>query len=350
MSEYWSRVFEFGIPCLVFWAVLIVSVYFDRSRFRNCIYLLLAAASAAPLFCALAGSHSAAAARVLSLAAFAGLLMVPVILIANGVIMFRREGRSLANMLSFLLGLTVGAGELCVFLLYVFPYFWAEETAMFVAGGMRVLLFVSLSVTYGSLVFAAFMSYTVLLQLIPPQKNFDYVIIHGSGLLRGREVSKLLADRLDKAIEVYRKDPTPPVMIPSGGRGSDEEITEAEAMEQYMIEHGIPADHIIREDRSTTTRENLLYSKAIIDSRPGPHYTALVTSNYHVYRAISLCREIGLECTGIGSYVAPYYWPSALIREFAAIMSGRKNLAMFLAGWLLCVIPIMNAMMDMLLQ
>ena len=350
MGGYWSRVLEFAIPCMIFWGVLAISVKIDRSKFRNCIYLLMAAASTAPLFCALAGSHSVGVSRALSLAVFIILLAVPAILIANGVVMFRREGRSLANMLSFLMGLVVGAGELCTFLLYIFPYFWAEDTARFVAGGMKVLLFVSLSVTYGSLIFAAFMSYTVLLQLIPPKRDFDYVIIHGSGLLRGREVSKLLSDRLDKAIEVYHKDPTPPVMIPSGGKGGDEEISEAEAMENYLLDHGIPKDHIIPEDRSTTTRENLLFSKKIIDGLPGPRYTALVTSNYHVYRALSICRDIGLECTGIGAHVAPYYWPSALIREFAAIMSRKKNLLIFAAGWLLTVIPAMSTILDSLLQ
>jgi uncharacterized SAM-binding protein YcdF (DUF218 family) len=253
-------------------------------------------------------------------------------------------------MLSFLMGLVVGAGELCTFLLYIFPYFWAEDTARFVAGGMKVLLFVSLSVTYGSLIFAAFMSYTVLLQLIPPKRDFDYVIIHGSGLLRGREVSKLLSDRLDKAIEVYRKDPTPPVMIPSGGKGGDEARAEAEAMEEYLLEHGISQDHIIREDRSATTRENLLFSKAIIEGRQGPRYTALVTSNYHVYRALSLCREMDLECTGIGAHVAPYYWPSAMIREFAAIILKKKHLVIFIAGWLACVMPMMYRLMNMFSQ
>ena len=189
------------------------------------------------------------------------------------------------------------------------------------------------------------MGYTLLLQIIPRKRDFDYVIIHGSGLLRGKEVSKLLSDRIDKGIEVYHKDPTPPILIPSGGKGSDEEISEAEAMEKYLLDHGIPQDHIIREDRSGTTRENLIFSKKIIDERGGNPYVALVTSNYHVYRALSLCDDIGLECTGIGAHVAAYYWPSALIREFAAIMSRKKNLLIFAAGWLMSVFPAMDMVM-----
>ena len=348
MSGYLSRVFEFAVPCLLFWGVLAVSVSADRSRFRNCIYLLLAAASTAPLFCVLSGRHALGTARALSILIFAVLLSVPFVLIENGVIMYRKEGRSLANMLSLIMGILVGVGEMCFFLFFIFPIFWSDQNSDFITTGMKVLLFISLSVMYVSVVFVSFMSYTVLLQLIPrksvsfmsytvllqliPRKrDFDYVIIHGSGLLRGREVSKLLADRIDKAIEVYEKDPTPPILIPSGGKGHDEEISEAEAMEQYLIEHGIPQDHIIRE-------------------RAADPYVALVTSNYHVYRALSLCDDIDLECTGIGAHVARYYWPSALLREFAAIMSKKKNLLIFIAGWLCSVIPAMDVVMWRVIQ
>ena len=350
MNAYWSRVTEYAIPCLIFWGVLAVSIANDRSRFKNCIYLLLAMLSTAPLFCAFTGSHARGTAKALVLLSFILLLWVPVVLIANGVIMFRREGHSLANLLSLLLGIVVAVGEACTFLFYIFPYFWAADTAQFVNLGMRAVLFISLTVTYGSAVFAAFMIYTVLLTFLPHKRDFDYVIIHGAGLLEGKRVSKLLAARIDKAIEVYHRDPTPPVLIPSGGRGSDEEVSEAEAMEQYLLAHGIPQSDIIREDRSATTRENLLFSQRIIEEQGGPRKTALVTSNYHVYRALSICREIGLSCTGIGAHVAPYYWPSAVIREFAAIMSRKLYFLIFAAGWAACVIPAMQAIMPMVGQ
>ena len=71
----------------------------------------------------------------------------------------------------------------------------------------------------------------------------------------------------------------------------------------------------------------------------------LVSSNYHVYRALRYCRKIGLDCAGIGSHVAFYYWPSALIREFVAIHSEKKHFIMLVAGWVLCVIiPMLYAM------
>ena len=350
MSAYLQRLTEYAVPCLIFWGILGISVMSDRSRFRNCIYLLFAALSTVPLFCAATGSHAAGTAKALTTLIFTALLSVPAVLVFNGVTMFKKEGRSLANMLSFLLGIMIGIGEICFFAFFVLPLFFSEQNAQIVNLGMRVLLFVSLSVMYVAVIFASFMVYTVLLQFIPTRRDFDFIIIHGSGLIRGREVSKLLSDRIDKAIEVYARCSSPPILIPSGGKGNDEEISEAEAMEQYLISKGIPTEHIIREDRSKTTRENLLFSKEIIDKREDPKYCALVTSNYHVYRALSICREIGLKCTGIGAHVALYYWPSALLREFAAILSVRKNFLMFVLGWILCLMPAMYSIMTSVIQ
>ncbi|MBP3853386.1 MAG: YdcF family protein, partial [Erysipelotrichaceae bacterium] len=172
------------------------------------------------------------------------------------------------------------------------------------------------------------------LMIIPHKRDFDYVIIHGAGLLRGIGLTKLLSQRVDKAIQVYHHDPTPPKIIPSGGQGKDERISEAQAMTTYLLKKGIPASQILAEDHSHTTLENLANSKAIIDARPGRKYTALVTSNYHVFRALRYCRKIGLKCTGIGSPVALYYWPSALIREYIAIHAEKKHLLTLLLGWL----------------
>ena len=131
-----------------------------------------------------------------------------------------------------------------------------------------------------------------------------------------------------------------PVIIPSGGQGPDEKISEAAAMKGYLLAHGIPEDRIIPEDRSATTKENLAFSKAIIDAREGGKKTALVSSNYHVYRCLRLAREVGLTCTGIGADVALYFWPGALIREFIAIHAEKKHAVLFIAGWLLCISPV----------
>jgi uncharacterized SAM-binding protein YcdF (DUF218 family) len=75
------------------------------------------------------------------------------------------------------------------------------------------------------------------------------------------------------------------------------------------------------EDRSTTTLENLRFSKRIMDERSweNSYRAALVTSDYHVFRASEYARVLGLRADGVGSHTKGYYWPAAFIREFIAI-------------------------------
>ena len=116
-------------------------------------------------------------------------------------------------------------------------------------------------------------------------------------------------------------------------------------MKTYLLEHGVPETDIVLEDRSATTRENLLNSRAIIESRPGGKRTALVSSNYHVYRCLRLARDVGLKCTGIGADVALYYWPTALIREFIAIFVTKRFLIWALIGYVLFISPTLSVLL-----
>ena len=324
---------------LVFWIALGLSMSKDMRRFRNCVLLFLALLFTLPLLIALGGRHAGLVAVGLGFVTALVLLVVPFFFIGNGILMLKKEGRSLPNMLSLLLGLVILLGEVSSIVFLSTVFFFVE-----VPHGIweEAILVFSLTVIYGCVLFLAFMLYTMFIQVIPRKKDFDYVIIHGCGLLNGEEISPLLKSRLDKAIEVYRKDPTPPMMIPSGGKGEDETISESEAMAAYLQENGVNPTHILIENQSMTTMENLQNCKAIIDGRKGRKYTALVTSNYHVYRCLSYCRKIGLTCSGIGSYVADYYWPSALIREFVAIMHEKRHLKLTFLGWLFMVVPVLG--------
>jgi len=321
----------------VCFSLFILSFNRDRSRYRNCWLLFIALLSLGPLIIILPQPLMQQVGVLVAAVILLGVLAAPFFLIINGITMIRREGRHISHLLSLIMGVTVLIGEIAIAsdFIYFSENMSDPELLMKNQGIYDAERFIGLSVFYVSLSFLVFMIYTVFLQIIPRKRDFDYVIIHGAGLLDGERPTKLLQDRLDKAIEVYRKDPTPPKMIPSGGKGDDEKISEAEAMKRYLVSRGIPDEDIILEDRSTTTYENLAFSKEIIDGCEGRKYTALVSSNYHIYRALRYCRKIGLECTGIGSHVAFYYWPSALIREYIAVHAEPKHLIIFAVGWLL---------------
>ena len=111
------------------------------------------------------------------------------------------------------------------------------------------------------------------------------------------------------------------VMIVSGGQGAQETVTEALAMERYLIEKGISANRIIREEYSVSTRTNLNNSKKILDEIFDYDYSvALITSDYHVYRASEYAQSAGLNCNHAHADIEWYSAPMRYLRECAAII------------------------------
>ena len=320
------------------WAVLILLCIVRPQRMFNSFWLLMTLAATAVTIAAMFGDEAPTVLIIMACLAALVLLLVPGLLIWNGVVMLRREGRSLANILSLLLGLFVGAGEiaLAVYVLLSMSA-WADHPVSL------LMLFVGATVFYFSALILTFVIYMLFIQLVPHLFRFDYIIIHGCGLIDGERVSKLLSNRVDKAIKLYRRSRGRAYLLPSGGQGGDEKLSEAQAMKNYLLEKGIPEDRIILEDKSATTEENLRFSKRIIDSREGRKRIALVTSNYHVYRCLLLARQLKIRCAGVGAKVAWYYWPSAVIREFAAGFSRPKYLILTGIGYLVLVcLPILG--------
>ena len=317
---------------IFFLILFIISFKKDRSKYRNCYYLFFIIFFSIYLLLSTGKINISIIIGITLLL----ILMLPIFLVTNGIITMKREGRSLSHMLSLVLGLLIGFGEVATYIAVLVP-------VNIKAGGNRgindISLFFSMSIIYLSLTFVVFVLYCLFLQIIPKKRDFNYIIIHGSGLIAGDKVPKLLSDRIDKALEIYNKSSIPSKLILSGGQGNDEKISEAEAMRRYCIEKGISKNDLIIEDKSTTTFENLKNSKEIINNKPGNKKTVLVTSNYHVYRALRYCKKINLDCTGVGSHVAFYYWPSALIREYIAVHAEKKHLIMFIIGWLIFMTP-----------
>ena len=150
------------------------------------------------------------------------------------------------------------------------------------------------------------------------QYDEDVAIVLGAGI-RGEQVTRLLAHRLDTAIEYHRKNPDA-IIIVCGGQGPGEDIPEALAMERYLIAQGIPQDIIIKEDLSTSTYENLTFAQAILDEHfEGDYSSVVITSVFHLYRASALAREMGLDSARLGAPIDWYTVPVNYVREVAAV-------------------------------
>ncbi|NQD64394.1 YdcF family protein [Bacillus haikouensis] len=150
-------------------------------------------------------------------------------------------------------------------------------------------------------------------------EEIDAVIILGAGL-KGDIPSKTLLSRLEAGKTVLLENKDLPVVV-SGGQGEGESIPEAEAMGIYLMEHGISEDRIIYEKTSTTTFENLLNSKKILNQKGFKDPNILiVTSDYHVVRAMMLADELGLDSEGLGGGSPFIVRVNYFIREYFAIM------------------------------
>lgn len=251
-------------------------------------------------------------------------------LIHNGFQMVRREGRSLGNLLSLLAGITLLALPVAAFLLVA--------TFHPVAVGAAALAFF-LSAQVG-LSFLTFLVFTVLYARRGPRSGADAVVVLGAGLVHGK-VSPLLASRLDRGLRAWQAQGTGLPMVPSGGQGPDEPRAEAAAMAEYLIDHGVPAQRVLPEDRSRTTEENLYFSRTVADGAlpagTTPGHLLVATNNYHAPRAALLSRRIGVDADVVGGDTAGYYVPSAYLREFAAVlmMHRRTQLLLTVPGVLL---------------
>lgn len=154
---------------------------------------------------------------------------------------------------------------------------------------------------------------------VPTADHNEDVIMTLGCAVHGTIPSQPLAARLDAAIEEYEKNPSA-FMLVSGGQGFQEEISEGEAMARYLIEKGIPEDKIIKEDKSTSTSENFRFSKEILDERFDSYSIAIVTNDFHLYRAHSIAKLEGLDVKRIKAKTPWYSAPMMYSREVLAVL------------------------------
>ena len=148
-------------------------------------------------------------------------------------------------------------------------------------------------------------------------RRADYIIILGAQV-RGKKITDSLKRRLDKGLEYLRRFPDTKVIV-SGGRGPGEDILEADAMAGYLTEYGILPDRVIREGRSTSTRENLAYSSKFLD--PEHQSVGIVTNGFHMYRAALIARQEGYRHIHmIPATSNPVFQINYLVREFFAVL------------------------------
>lgn len=152
---------------------------------------------------------------------------------------------------------------------------------------------------------------------VTPPRNLDHLIVLGAQVKPDGAPANSLRFRLEAARDYLEENPDTQVIV-SGGQGPNEPCAEADAMASWLVSAGINEQRIHREDASTDTVENLVFSKKIVGRDDAS--IGIVTNDFHLYRALRIAEKQGLrDVWGISAHSLPWYLPNNLLRECLAI-------------------------------
>ncbi|MGI6690016.1 MAG: YdcF family protein [Christensenellales bacterium] len=147
-----------------------------------------------------------------------------------------------------------------------------------------------------------------------PSAGVEAMIVLGAQVNSDGSPSVQLELRLNEALAQYSLKPMPIVVC--GAQGADEPATEASIMRDWLAARGVQAEHILVDETSVNTRQNI--ANAIQLLPPGADEVLIVTSDYHLPRAMAIARDLGLRPSGAGSPIKQEYWLKNHARETLA--------------------------------
>ncbi len=151
-----------------------------------------------------------------------------------------------------------------------------------------------------------------------PKENATAIVLGCK--VNGERPSRMLRERLDAALE-YLQDNPDAVCVVSGGQGPDEGISEAECMFRYLTEKGIEPERIYKEDKSTSTEENMKFSLEVIRENALSEDVAIITNEFHLYRAGVIADDCGLDYGTKPAATEIWLLPTYYVRELYAILA-----------------------------
>ena len=149
---------------------------------------------------------------------------------------------------------------------------------------------------------------------IPAPRPSQAMIVLGAQVNPDGEPSRQLQLRLEAALTEYRR--TPMTIVVCGAKGINEPATEASVMRDWLIRNNVNSAHIVMDEDSFNTRENIRGAQQLLPA--GTNKVLIVTSDYHLPRAMAVARDLGLDPSGIGSPILPEFWIKNHARETLA--------------------------------
>ena len=161
-------------------------------------------------------------------------------------------------------------------------------------------------------------SYKILTNMnILPQEETTVVVL--GCRVKNKKPSLALKERLDKTYQYLNENPKLQCIL-SGGQGANEEISEAKCMYQYLVNKGIDPHRLYQEDKSTSTRENILFSYQLIKKENLPKAITIITNEFHEYRAQTIARRLNIKSYAISAHTAWWLFPTYFVREIFGIV------------------------------
>ena len=132
-------------------------------------------------------------------------------------------------------------------------------------------------------------------------QDADCILVLGCLVKNCGEPSHMLEDRLRRAVELYQAGAASKILM-SGDHGR-KDYNEVQAMKQYAIEHGVPSEDVFMDHAGFSTYESCYRAKEIFNADK----IIIVTQEYHLYRALYIAEELGMEAYGVSSDYRTYY-------------------------------------------
>lgn len=151
-------------------------------------------------------------------------------------------------------------------------------------------------------------------------EEVDCIIILGCQVKDDGSLSHMLRDRLMRGLEVYEAGAAPKLLM-SGDHGR-EEYDEVGAMKSYAIENGVPSENVFMDHAGFSTYETVYRAKEIFQADK----VIIVTQEYHLYRALYIAEQLGVEAYGVSADLNRYAGQS--MRDFREVLARCKDWAM----------------------
>ena len=151
------------------------------------------------------------------------------------------------------------------------------------------------------------------------EKRYDAIVVLGAGLRADGTPSNMLQDRLNGAIELYKKGIAPKIIL--SGDCSGEDYDEVSSMKKFCISNGIPDSDIIRDDYGFSTYETM----ENVVRKMGYKKIMVVTQKYHLYRSVYLARKMGADADGFATDYREYIFLAQRKRDIREIAARIKD-------------------------